>query len=47
MKKIFLAIFAAVLLVSCSTAKVEVTITNNLGIDRENEIVEISKNTIW
>ena len=47
MKKIFLAIFAVVLLVSCSTAKVEVTITNNLGIDRENEIVEISKNTIW
>ena len=47
MKQTIIAFFAAALLVSCTSAKVEVTVANQLGMDRENEIVEISRNILW
>ena len=47
MKQTIIAFFAAALLVSCTNAKVEVTVANQLGMDRENEIVEISRNILW
>lgn len=47
MKQTIIAFFVTALLVSCTNAKVEVTVANQLGMDRENEIVEISRNILW
>lgn len=48
MKRILLAILATALLASCSTGKqVSVKVSNNLDVDRTNEIIEISKNSVW
>ena len=46
MKQTIIAFFVTALLVSCTNAKVEVTVANQLGMDRENEIVEISRNIL-
>ena len=48
MKQIITTLLTIVLLASCSAGKqVSVTVSNSLGIDRANELVEVSKNTIW
>lgn len=48
MKKILTGLFALVLITSCSSGKqLSVSVSNSLTADRDNEIVEISKNSVW
>jgi hypothetical protein len=48
MKNTLIVLLTIVLLASCSAGKqVSVSVSNRLGIDRENEMVEISKNAVF
>ncbi|MFV0392625.1 MAG: DUF4861 family protein [Paludibacteraceae bacterium] len=47
MKKIIFSLFSVLLMVACSTgSKVEIVITNSSGLDRNGEMVELSRDTL-
>jgi uncharacterized protein YcfL len=46
MNKFTLSFFALLLLVSCSSPKLTIVVSNSLGIDRKSEMVEVKTNTL-